>query len=188
MVRNAQKGFSLIELMVVVAIIGILATIAIPRVNRFIAKSRTSEAQVNLSSLYTFNKNFFVEFQGYTNAFAALGYAPEGKLRYNAGWATAARWPVAYTAMGKSTANTTTNTATWCGILGAGGGAAECDVIPGPGKTGAQTIANDTASDTGFTAVAVALLVAGAADDVDTWTIDANKNLNNTNDGTDGIP
>ncbi|HFX6246151.1 pilin [Acinetobacter baumannii] len=45
---NAQKGFTLIELMIVVAIIGILAAIAIPAYQDYIARSQMSEA-LNLS-------------------------------------------------------------------------------------------------------------------------------------------
>ena len=48
---NAQKGFTLIELMIVVAIIGILAAIAIPAYQNYIARSQASEALSLLGGL-----------------------------------------------------------------------------------------------------------------------------------------
>ncbi|HIU64309.1 MAG TPA: pilin [Candidatus Avacidaminococcus intestinavium] len=50
---NAQKGFTLIELMIVVAIIGILAAISIPAYQNYIARSQATEAINLLSGLKT---------------------------------------------------------------------------------------------------------------------------------------
>ena len=50
---KSQKGFTLIELMIVVAIIGILAAIAIPNFLTYQLKSRQSEAKVNLGAIKT---------------------------------------------------------------------------------------------------------------------------------------
>ena len=182
--RN-QSGFSLVELMVVVAIIGVLATIAIPRVNRFIAKSRQSEAQVNLSSLYTFNKNFYVEFNGYTDIFGMMGFKPEGNLRYNVGFSSAVGGPASFTALkgaaAVTAAGTTRTTLVDCPPAGTN---ARCRTIQGAtnANPGAITAAAVAANFATFTAQARSQLIAASVED--TWEITNNKNLRNTADGT----
>jgi type IV pilus assembly protein PilA len=78
---KGKKGFTLIELMIVVAIIGILAAIAIPNFLRFQAKSKQSEAKGNLGGIFTAETAYFGEFSFYGN-FAQIAWAPTGMTRY----------------------------------------------------------------------------------------------------------
>lgn len=80
--RRKAKGFTLIELMIVVAIIGILAAIAIPNFLKYQAKSKQSEAKQNLGSIYTTQISYFGENNRFASAFATLGWEAEGRTRY----------------------------------------------------------------------------------------------------------
>lgn len=84
--RFNQKGFSLVELMVVVAIIGILASIAIPNFQRFQRKSRQSGSKLLLSGIFTAQRTFNTEWGYGSSCLTQTGYAQEGESDYYAGW------------------------------------------------------------------------------------------------------
>ena len=77
-----RRGFTLIELMIVVAIIGILAALAIPNFIRFQARSKQSEAKANLKSLFTAQRSWYQEHDGYDQMIHKIGFNPERGNRY----------------------------------------------------------------------------------------------------------
>ncbi|MEK7269103.1 MAG: prepilin-type N-terminal cleavage/methylation domain-containing protein [Nitrospirota bacterium] len=68
-----QKGFTLIELMIVVAIIGILAAIAIPNFLQYQARARQSESRTNLGGVFVSETAFLGE-QGRYGSFQEIGF------------------------------------------------------------------------------------------------------------------
>jgi type IV pilus assembly protein PilA len=111
---NTRKGgFTLIELMIVVAIIGILAAIAIPNFLRFQLKAKSSEGKTNLAAIRTAEQSYYSEFGVFVSASASppnppqnqktnftyvdpagagfdrLGWSPEGQVYFNYGVAIA---------------------------------------------------------------------------------------------------
>lgn len=79
---NREKGFTLIELMIVVAIIGILATVAIPNFIDYLAKSQVSEGVTLISGMKAPINDYYAN-NGTVPSVAQLGSTKEGKYVSN---------------------------------------------------------------------------------------------------------
>jgi type IV pilus assembly protein PilA len=78
-----HEGFTLVELMLVVAIIGILAAIAIPNFMKYQARAKQSEAKSNLKGIYTAEVSYFSEKNSFATEFTDLRWYPLGPFRYS---------------------------------------------------------------------------------------------------------
>jgi type IV pilus assembly protein PilA len=117
------SAFTLIELMIVVAIIGILAAIAIPNFIKFQCRSKQSEAKGNLKALYVAEESYRAEADLYVdcsttacgaNGTNVIGYNPKGnKIRYSYQVATATATAFSGTAASTSADFGTGGSDTW---------------------------------------------------------------------------
>jgi len=78
--NNRQSGFSLVELMIVVGIIGVLATLALPRFKQFQAKAKMAEAMNVLQHVYTLQQSHSLDNTVFLSVgnYGALQGAPTG--------------------------------------------------------------------------------------------------------------
>ena len=104
-----SKGFTLIELMIVVVIIGILAAMAIPRFMRATTKAKQSEAKLILKQIYVMQRTYRQQYDTYTcNGKTMCSAWPNSFLVLGVEYMTSARYTYFITA----DANTFTATAT----------------------------------------------------------------------------
>ena len=73
--RNA-RGFTIIEILIVVAVIGILSAIAFPSYNNYVMRSKISEAVGHLSDMRAKMEQYFLDNRTYVNACQAGTVAP----------------------------------------------------------------------------------------------------------------
>ncbi len=74
--KNNQHGFTLVELMVTVAIVGLISSVAIPNFKKYQAKSKTVEAKLQLSAAYVSMQSFYSEYNTYQVCLKYMGYDP----------------------------------------------------------------------------------------------------------------
>ncbi len=72
--RRRRSGFTLLEMMVVAAIIGVLASIAVPGFRKFSARARRSEALVALKTIRDLQVAYYNENTEYSGSFSDLGF------------------------------------------------------------------------------------------------------------------
>lgn len=182
---NNEQGFSLVELMVVVGIIGILSAVAVPNFKKYQAKSKTSEAKLALASIYAAEQSFQADADSYASCLADMGYEPSSP-------GTIAGRTQRYYTVGANTglfgsggllnnmacvSASADNQSYWLGTKGRGG--------LGTGRLNTNLTAapvNATSTATTFTMGAVGA-VTNSGTLIDAWTINQDKLLRHVRTG-----
>jgi prepilin-type N-terminal cleavage/methylation domain len=87
-IKKRLAAFSLVELLVVLAIIGILVLLALPNLMPIISKAKSTEAKLQLGQIHMLEKNYFYEHSKYCVDLQELGFEQEklvtdnGKANY----------------------------------------------------------------------------------------------------------
>ena len=127
--QKAQQGFTLIELMIVIAIIGILAAVAVPQYQNYIARSQVTRAVGELSALKTPTEEMLMRGAAPTSASTDLGYTESNLLTAEpvVTFGTDGTGTIVSTLNGQVSASINSSTIT---LTRAANGSWDCDVSP----------------------------------------------------------
>ena len=85
---RGKEGFSMVELMVVLVIIGVLVLLALPKLRPVVTKAKTTEAKLMLKQVYTLEQSYKFEHDRYSQSLPDVGFEQEklttegGQARY----------------------------------------------------------------------------------------------------------
>jgi type IV pilus assembly protein PilA len=172
--RKSVKGFTLIELMVVVAIISVLSSVAIPNFMKFQARAKQTEARINLKAAYIAAKAKYAQIGQYSTYY--LFSAPAGGV-------LSAYRPEnnnVYSYIGNS--RNTTNDFYPCST-------AKCNGLATTTKAGTTTSSCATPSAVASTATTFVFKAIANIDVdpyIDLWSVDSSNNIVNSSIATAG--
>lgn len=198
-----QKGFSLMELVITISMIGVLAVVAIPVYRNMKSKSKKAEAKTNLGALASVESFFQSEYGVYGNNLLGMGFEIDGST--NAGNATEANMVYGFGFISPACADLAgvavvpPPVGNPAGLQISAGAPNYYAAVNTRGRfgraiNGAKNQCGPGATEpvapnfTGYTAVAAGVIQDGQDLDNsainDVWTIDQNRQLQNIIDGT----
>lgn len=118
--NKSLQGFTLIELMIVVAIIGVLASVALPAYRQYSVRTHRADAEKTLLEVTQYLERYFTEVGSYTGATVPTGLATSpqesSSIIYNIAFASGSPTSTAYTLLATPTGGQATAD-TECAIL-----------------------------------------------------------------------
>jgi prepilin-type N-terminal cleavage/methylation domain-containing protein len=88
-IKKGERGFTLIELMVVVAVVGILSSVSLPLFKQYQAKARSAEGKLILSMIFKTQQSWYAQYDIYTDCLSEMGITKPNSHFYSYGFAAA---------------------------------------------------------------------------------------------------